>query len=365
MEEDESQKIFDPTPRKLEEARKKGDVVKSADVAGLLILAVGAMILLNLGGRISRELMVYSQNFLEKSHEISVDGGALQRLTLDIFWHVGLAMFALMGALSVAAILGHAGQTGLLLAGEKIMPKVDKISPIAGFKRLFGKEALIQFAKILLKVIILGIVAYNVISKHIKGVENLQHLEPIAFGSVLGAILKELLMNLLVVMGIFAGADYFVQRMNFMKRNKMSKHEMKEEYKQTEGDPMIAGKLKQIRMERAKKRMIQNVPKASVIITNPTHFAVALQYEAGVTAAPICVAKGVDRVALKIREVAGEHNIPIIEDPPLARALYKNVEVDEVIPVDYYEAVAKIIGMILNIANRRKSPQNNSQSRAA
>ncbi len=365
MEEDESQKIFDPTPRKLEEARKKGDVVKSADVAGLLILAVGAMILLNMGGRISRELMAYSQGFLEKSHEISVDGGALQRLAFDIMWHVGLAMFALLGAMSVAAIIGHAGQTGLLIAVEKIMPKPDKISPIAGFKRLFGKEALIQFAKILLKVIILGIVAYNVISKHITSVENLQNLEPIAFGGVIGAILKELLINLLVVLGIFAGADYFVQRMNFMKRNKMSKHEMKEEYKQTEGDPMIAGKLKQIRMERARKRMIQNVPKASVIITNPTHFAVALQYEAGVTAAPICLAKGVDRVALKIREIAGEHDIPIFEDPPLARALDKHVVIDEVIPVEYYEAVAKIIGMILNIANKRKSRQSSSQSRAA
>ena len=355
MEEDESQKIYDPSPRKLEEARKKGDVIKSQDVAAVLILAVAAMVIINMGGKIASEIMNYGRVFIERPHEFALDGAALQRLMLNIMYHTGVALFALLGAMSIAAIAGHTGQSGLLFASDKIMPKPDKISPIAGFKRVFGKDALVQFLKTLFKIMVLGIVAYNVIKPKLNAVENIISLEPIALGAYIGEILKELLMKLLIVLGIFAGADYFFQRMSFMKRNKMSKHEMKEEYKQTEGDPMVAAKLKQIRMEKAKQRMMMNVPKASVIITNPTHFAIALRYEAGETMAPICLAKGVDRVALKIREVAGEHNIPIIEDPPLARALFKSVEIDEYIPAEYYQAVAKIIGAILSVAAKRKS----------
>ncbi len=355
MEEDESQKIYDPSPRKLEEARKKGDVIKSQDVAALLILAVAAMVLINMGGQIAGEIMSYGRIFIERPHEFATDGAALQRLFLNIMYHLGLALFALLGAMSIAAIAGHTGQSGLLIATEKLMPKPDKISPIAGFKRLFGKDALVQFLKTLFKVMVLSIVAYYVIKPKLSAIDNLISLEPIALGSFIGEVLKELLMKLLIVLGLFAGADYFFQRMSFLNRNKMSKHEMKEEYKQTEGDPLVAAKLKQLRMEKAKQRMMMNVPKASVIITNPTHFAVALRYEAGETAAPICLAKGVDRVALKIREIAGEHNIPIIEDPPLARALFKSVEIDEFIPAEYYQAVAKIIGAILSIAAKRKS----------
>jgi flagellar biosynthesis protein FlhB len=357
MEEDESQKIFDPSPRKLEEARKKGDVVKSADVAALLILAVASMVLLNMGGRIGGEIIEYCRTFIERPHEIAVDGGALQRLMLNVLYHIGIALATLFGAMSIAALAGHTGQSGLLFATDKLMPKADKISPIAGFKRIFGKDALVQFGKTLFKVLVLGIVAYYVIKPKLLSTENLITLEPTQLGGVIGEILKELLMKLLIVLGIFAGADYFFQHMSFMKRNKMSKHEMKEEFKNTEGDPLIQSKLRQLRQKRARERMMQNVPKASVIITNPTHYAVALRYVAGENAAPICLAKGVDRIALKIREVAGQHNIPIIEDPPLARALFASVDIEETIPAEFYQAVAKIIGTILNIASKRKSPQ--------
>lgn len=357
MEEDESEKTFDPTPRKLQQAREKGDVIKSQDVSALLILAVGSMILINMGGRISGEIMAYCRNFIERPEQIEISGGSLQRLMLDIMYHVGLALAVLMGAMSIAAIAGHTGQTGLMFNGEKLIPKPDKISPIAGFKRLFGKDALVQFLKTLFKVMILGIVAYNVIKPKLAATENLISLEPSELSKFIGSVLKELLMKLLIVLGVFAGADYFFQRQSFMKRNRMSKHEMKEEYKNTEGDPLIKGKLKQIRAKKARQRMMQNVPKATVVITNPTHFAVALKYVPGEDLAPVCLAKGVDRVALQIREVAKEHNIPIIEDRPLARALFAGVEIEDTIPAEHYEAVAKIIGTILSIANRKKSTQ--------
>jgi flagellar biosynthetic protein FlhB len=150
-------------------------------------------------------------------------------------------------------------------------------------------------------------------------------------------------------------ADWFWQRQRFMQRMRMTKEEMKEDFKQSEGDPHIRARLRQMRMERAKKRMMQNVPKATVVVMNPTHYAVALRYEAGDTPAPLCVAKGLDDVAFRIREAAEAHNIPIIEDAPLARALYATVEIDEVIPREHYEAVAKVIGFVMQQAKRRRA----------
>jgi flagellar biosynthetic protein FlhB len=152
---------------------------------------------------------------------------------------------------------------------------------------------------------------------------------------------------------LLAGMDYIFTRQSYMKRQRMSHREIKEEHRQQEGDPMVKAKLRQIRMEKAKQRMMANVPKASVVITNPTHYAVALRYEQGETDAPICLAKGVDDVALRIRELANQNEIPIIEDPPLARALYASADLDEAIPREHYEAVAKIIGIVMRLARRR------------
>ena len=165
-------------------------------------------------------------------------------------------------------------------------------------------------------------------------------------------LLFKVLIAALSAMAVIAGADYLLQRFQFMKRNRMSKQEIKEEYRQTEGDPLIKGKIRQIRLERAKRRMIAAVPEATVVITNPTHFAVALKYESGKMAAPICVAKGVDALALRIREVAKEHEVPIVENPPLARALHAAVELDEAIPPEHYKAVAQVIGYVMRLTGK-------------
>ena len=357
MEEDDSQKTFDPTQQKLEEARRKGDVPKSADAVSVLTLAAATIVFLGFGGKMAAGLVAYCRIFLERPHELALDGGALQRLALDICINMGMALMALFGAMSFAAIAGNAGQTGIMFTPDKLMPKPEKISPIKGFKRVFGKEALVQFLKTLFKLSVLCIVAYYVLLPSAKKAELMVGIEPNAIGAVLVQIVKGLLIKLLIVLAIFAGADYFIQRIQFFNRNKMSKQEMKDEHRQSQGDPMVAAKLRQIRQERGRRRMMQKVPDATVIITNPTHFAIALKYEAGEMMAPVCLAKGVDAVALKIREVAKENNVPIIEDPPLARALWKSVEIDEPIPTEHYQAVAKIIGAILSIAAKSKSRQ--------
>ena len=357
MEEDESQKIFDATPRKLQQAREKGDVAKSQDVATAFILIASAAVFLGLGGWMSARLVAEMRVFFEQPEALAVDGGALQRLAFDISLKTAVILGAAFAAMTVAALAGHLVQAGMLFTTEKMKPKIDKISPIAGFKRLFGGEALIQFLKTVIKVTILAIVCWLILAPHWREAEALVKVEPVAILPVAMEILAQLLFLLLIVVAIVSAADFAIQRFHWLKRNKMSKQEMKDEYRQTEGDPHVKAKLRQIRMERGRQRMMAEVPNATVVITNPTHYAVALRYEPGEDAAPVCVAKGVDRVALKIREVASEHEVAIVEDPPLARALFASVDIDDPIPVEHYAAVAKIIGVILSVAARRKSRQ--------
>jgi flagellar biosynthetic protein FlhB len=180
-------------------------------------------------------------------------------------------------------------------------------------------------------------------------------MDPAAVLTFSRTLLIALLSSVLTFLGLTAAIDWIWQRQRFLQRLRMSREEIKEEHRQSEGDPHVKGKLKQMRMQRAKKRMMAQVPKATMVVTNPTHYAVALRYIAGETPAPICVAKGMDNIALKIREIASEHDIPVIEDPPLARSLYAAVDVDETIPREHYEAVAKVIGFILGRRNRPRA----------
>ena len=165
-------------------------------------------------------------------------------------------------------------------------------------------------------------------------------------------LLFKVLMASLISLGVIAGLDYFWQRRRWLSRNRMSKQEMKEEFRQSEGDPAVKSKIRQLRQERARKRMMAAVPQATVVITNPTHYAVALKYESGKMAAPICVAKGVDALAFRIRAVAEENDVPVVENPPLARALYASIEVDEPVPPEHFKAVAQVIGYVFRLQGK-------------
>jgi flagellar biosynthesis protein FlhB len=355
MEEDDSQKTEEPSQHKLDEARKKGDIPKSQDLVTLFILTAAASVLLTFGIGGAKDLTVYITAFLERPDQIAVDGGALSHLAFDISVKMAIMLSTGLGAMCLAGLAGHMLQTGVLFTAEKMKPKLNKISPIAGFKRLFGADALMQFVKTVLKLTVVAWVAYAILMPHAKEMSILVEMEPVALLPILIEIMLQLCFALIGVIAVASGADYMLQRFSWLKRNRMSKQEMKDEYKKLEGDPLIKMKLRQIRMDRGRRRMMTKVPGATVIITNPTHYAVALKYVAGETAAPICVAKGVDRVALKIREIATEAGVPIIEDVPLARALFASVDLDETIPAEHYQAVAKIIGVILGVAAKRKS----------
>jgi flagellar biosynthetic protein FlhB len=343
----------EPTPRRLEQAREKGDVVKTQELPQLASLAGSATVLAIGGGWICRNLANQLLPFLAHPEAISLaDGGGVQ-VARDA---LGAALPVILIVLLAAGVAGAAGnllQTGLMFTPDKLKPDFGKLSPLQGLKRIFGLDGLIQFAKSLTKVAVTGLLAWWMLKPHLLGLERLATLDPAAILPFLADVLKRLVFAIMALLLVVAGADWFVQRQRFMARMRMSKEELKEELRNTEGDPHVKARQKQIRAERARRRMMQAVPKATVVVVNPTHYAVALKYVQGEDEAPLCLAKGLDTLALKIREVAEEHKVPVIEDPPLARALYASVEIDEMIPPAHYEAVAKIIGFILKQSRRR------------
>ncbi|MDQ0462398.1 flagellar biosynthetic protein FlhB [Caulobacter ginsengisoli] len=352
-EEPAGDKTEEPSPHKLEEARKKGEVAKSQDVPQLLSLAgaFGAMAIA--GGWMCRDIAMRLLPFIQHPEAYDLHGGGGVQVLFQAMMAGAPLLLTVLLTAGVAGALGHIMQSGMQLNPSLLAPKFDKLNPMAGLKRLFGIDGAIQFAKSALKVLVTGAIAWFVLKPHASELEGLVSMSPMAMLPASQVLLKALFFAVLAFLAVTAGTDYVIQRRRFMQKMRMTREELKEEFKQAEGDPHVKAKLKQIRAEKSRRRMMQNVPKATVVVMNPTHYAVALRYEAGETAAPECVAKGIDALALRIRQVAEDAGVPIIEDPPLARALYAAVEVDETIPQQHYEAVAKIIGFILGAAQKR------------
>ena len=345
---DTTEKTEDPTQKRLDEALKRGDVVKSQEVNTWFIIAGATLVMSAFSGSMSSELSATMRGLIANAHNISVDGPALSRL----FQKIGVEMIAAIAIpfllLMLAALGGNLIQHRLVWSIEALAPKLSKISPAAGFKRLFSAQALANFAKGLVKLVLIGTVLTVLMWPERGRIIALERADPVTVLPLAQSLAMKLLAAVVAMMAVVAMADYLFQYRQWYERQKMSLRELKEEFKESEGDPVIKGKMKQVRNSRMRKRMIANVPKAAVIITNPTHYAVALQYERGMEA-PVCVAKGVDALALKIREVAGQHSIPIVENPPLARALHATVEVDQVIPLEHYKAVAEVIGYVMRL----------------
>ncbi len=346
---DKDSKTEEASPKKLDEARKKGDVAKSADLPQALSLAAACSVLALSSGTIAEQLGEALLPFIIAPHELvkALDTGA----AIQIARYVVLAAIPIIVMVMVGSIVLGVGvtflQTGFLFAPAKLKPDFKTLNPINGLKRLFGLDALVNFFKSLVKVTVTGIVVYVMMAPKIAEMVTMVMVSPIAILPYSRDILVAIALAVCLFLIVGGGLDYLWQRYRFLQRMKMSREEVKEEYKQMEGDPHVKARIRQIRMERSRQRMMANVPKATVVITNPTHYAVALRYVAGETAAPECVAKGTDKIALKIRELAKDSDVPIIEDPPLARALYATVDVDETIPREHFEAVAKLISFIM------------------
>jgi flagellar biosynthetic protein FlhB len=343
----------EPTPRKLEQAREKGDVAKTPELPQLASLAASAAVLAVAGGWICRNLAMELLPFLSHPDSIAIEGRAGMEVARYALKAALPAVLLVLLSAGVAGAAGHLVQTGLIFAPDKMKPDFSKLSPLQGLKRIFGLDGLIQFVKSILKVIVTAVLAWWVLKPHLGHMAQLAMLDVSAILPLLADLLRRLVFAVIGLLLVITAGDWFVQKQRFTARMRMSKEELKEEFKNTEGDPHVKARQKQIRVERARRRMMQAVPKATVVVMNPTHYAVALKYVQGEDDAPLCVAKGLDTIALKIREVAEEHRVPVIEDPPLARALYAAVEIDDTIPPAHYEAVAKIIGFILRQSRRR------------
>src|ERR1700712_1853783 len=346
-ENDAAEKTEDPTQKRLDDAHDRGDVAKSQEVNTWFLIAGATLVLSTFSGSIAG-IQTPLRNIIANSWMISADGPGLLALARNLEYALIAALGVPLLLLVLAAVAGNMVQHRLVWSAESLKPKFSKISPMAGAKRIFGKQAAANFAKGIFKIAALGAVMTAVLWPERHRLESMIRYDPASIMGVTTGLTLQLMGAVVAMLAAVAIADYFFQYRQWFERQKMSLREMKEEFKQSEGDPHIKGKIRQLRQQRMKKRMMAAVPNASVIITNPTHYSIALSYDRGMSA-PVCVAKGVDNIAFKIREVAKEHDIPIVENVPLARALYATVEIDDEIPVEHYHAVAEIIGYVMGL----------------
>jgi flagellar biosynthetic protein FlhB len=350
---DNSQKTEDPTQKRLEEARKKGDIAKSQDVPVWFLLMATAAIMAGAGplaGMIADPLT----RLLDHPHEFHLSNGGAQKLMGGLLMSLAMPLGVIFAVIAVASVLGHLVQHRPLWTGEKIKPDLAKLSPAKGLTRMFGMQGWVNLLKSLAKMAAITAAMMYAVWPEATAISEAGRLDPAGLLVMTQAIAGRMLIAAIVIVGLIAAADFLYQRWSFMQRMRMSRRDVRDEVKQQEGDPHIRAKLRQIRLERSRKRMMQNIAKSTVVITNPTHYAVALRYDPEKDAAPMCMAKGVDEVALRIREKAKEHNVPIVENVALARALFASVEIEESVPREHFEAVAKVIGFVLNTAKGRR-----------
>ncbi len=347
-EQDDFDKSEDPTQKRLDDALERGDVAKSQEVSTWFIIAGATLILIAFSGSMGSSLRATLGGILANAHRISSDGRGLLAVAAKLSAEVLAAVAIPLLLLALAAIAGNIIQHRLVWSTESLKPKLEKISPIAGMRRLFSKQALANFVKGIAKLLIIGTVMALVLWPERSRFEGLVTIDPASLFEVTKSLTLQLLGVVVALLAVIAGADFMFQYRQWYQRQKMSVREMKEEFKQTEGDPAIKARIRRIRETRMRKRMMAAVPTATVVITNPTHYAVALKYERGDNA-PVCVAKGVDAIALKMREVATGNAVPIVENPPLARTLHATVEIDQEIPPEHYKAVAEVIGFVMKM----------------
>ena len=338
----------DPTQKRLDEAVRRGDVVKSQEVSNWFIIAGATLILVAFSSSMVGSLSTTLRGLLANAHDIPMNANGVHSITSRLGRETLAAVAIPLILLTLAALCGNLIQHRLVWSAQPLKPSLNKISPLAGLRRLFSKQAMMNFLKGLAKLVLVGSVMTALLWPQRFRLEGMVMTDLTGVLMQTKSLALEILGAVVAILALVAAADYLFQYRQWFERQKMSMQELKEEFKQTEGDPTIKARIRQLRLARMRKRMMAAVPKATVVITNPTHYAIALHYERGMDA-PICVAKGVDLIALKIKEIAQEHDVPVVENPPLARALHATVEIDEEIPAEHYKAVAEIIGYVMKL----------------
>lgn len=346
---DPSQKTEDPTPKRIKEAKEKGQVALSREVNNWVMIFASTMILVFMAPFIGTRLVEVMQVYLAMPHAIDASPAGIFEQVKKTIGQISIIFLLPVIVLMVAAFFAPFSQIGPIFTGEQMKPDITKLSPLKGAKRLFGLKGLSEFLKGLAKLGLVTLVSVIVIGPVMAVSDAFVGQPLITIMEQFRQILIQLMIGVLAVMFVVAVLDYMYEKYDLFQKLKMTKQEVKDEYKQTEGDPHVKQRLKELRQQKASQRMMQEVPKADVVITNPTHFAIALKYEMEDMNAPLVIAKGQDNIALKIRELAEENDIPMVENPPLARALHASVEIDEEIPEEHYKAVAEVISYVYSL----------------
>ncbi len=342
------------TPKKREDARRRGEVAKSREVVSTTVYLFVLVVLYLSGSYLLERILVMFRGYLSQSTEVTVSLANLNLLSLQAVSHFLLILAPVMAVGVVAAVAGNVMQFGFLMTGETLVPDVGKLNPLKGLGRLVSKHTVMEAAKSVAKIVIVASLAYSVIRY-----EFLHRLPTLGAMDVAGIFLYvtqvsfTILMRVLWFLIILSFIDYLFQRWQYEEKLKMTKQEVKDEVKQREGDPMVKARVRSIQREMARRRMLAEVPGADVVVTNPTHLAVALKYDPDKGPAPRVVAKGARFIAEKIRHLAKEHGVPLVEDKPLAQALYQGVRLGGFVPENLYRAVAEILAYVYSLKRRR------------
>ncbi len=353
MADDTDSKTEQPSARRLNRAHEEGDVFQSHEVKTAAMLLAGLAVVWIVMPMLMNRLAEAMIPFLARAGSIRIDTvGGYQTMIADTIMRLTAILAIPFGLFILVALVASLAQTGWVFTTTKLGSGLDKLSPMAGLRRLFGVQALVELAKNILKIAVIGAIAVLLIRPRFDGIERLTDVELGGTLAFLHRLLILLMATIVALMLMVAAADWIYQRFTFMRRMRMTKQEVKDEQKQTEGDPMVKARLRSLRIQRARQRMMQAVPMADVVVTNPTHYACALKYEAETMNAPVLVAKGQDLIAIRIRQIAEENEVPVVENPPLARALYATVELDKEIPPEHYKAVAEVISYVFRLKGK-------------
>ncbi|GKU23587.1 flagellar biosynthetic protein FliR [Clostridium folliculivorans] len=345
-------KTEEATPKKKSEARKKGQIPRSKDVNLAMTLVACTLVIAALGGYIGSDLKYNLIYFLSNNFHQEINLGYLSGLSLMVTYRVMKDLIPIVVPIMVIGIVSSVAQSGFLFTSEPLKPSLGKLNPLKGIKNMFSKKNFVDLGKNFIVVCVLSYIGYDFVKSNYSDIINIGNVYLPSLGAEFKRLLLNIFMKITLVLVVIAAADYFMQRRMFNKEMRMSKQEVKEEFKQMEGDPQIKNRIKQRQREMATKRMMQAVPDATVVITNPTHLAIAIKYQEGNMEAPKVTAKGADNVALRIKEIAKENDIPILENKPLARLIYEQVDVDREIPADMYQAVAEILAIVFKMKKK-------------
>jgi len=349
MAESDQEKTEQATQKRREEAREKGQVAKSRELPSVAVLVAGLIYFWFGASAMVGDMLKMMRKTFTAAGATNIDTDTIQSLMVGFLYEMFMITAPILAVVTIASILSSLLQTGFLVSSEAIMPKLSKIDPLKGLKRMFSLQSLVELVKNVLKMCIIGLVAWLTIRREMANIAPLIHQDVYAIMAYVGKVSFKIIMSTCWVLVVLAVMDFIYQKWEHARSIRMSKQEIKEENKQLEGDPLIKGRIRRLQREVARKRMMAAVPQADVVITNPTHFAVALKYDPESMTAPVVLAKGADHVAAKIKEIARKHQVPMVENKTVARLLFTLTKVDETIPEKMYRVVAEILAHVYRL----------------